>query len=181
MELEFTRIVTAWLSKITAALSEMHLRFWSMQRSSRYTMQRPRRNTSKSARSGFALLEIMVALTLLAVVLTPLAAMIFRITSQSHTIVGASYRNAVLLDEINYFESLPYDSLTTGTTTSTVSAQPYPRTVSVTIAETWQHAEARMKTIRVIIRPDNQLYKPDTAFFARTTLKASSLFNDTGG
>jgi hypothetical protein len=89
----------------------------------------------KSKKKGFILMEVVVAITLLALILTPLAAMVFKITKRSHTIIGNAYRNGVLMEQVNLLESLPYDSLAVGTTTSTVTAKPYPRTVKVIVAQ----------------------------------------------
>lgn len=129
-------------------------------------------------RRGFILLEVMVALTLLALVLTPLAVMVFKITSHSHRIVGSSYRNAVLLEEVNYLEALPYDSLSVGTTTTTVTVQPYPHTRTIVVAEVWKRDRARLKTVRLAIAPANALYRRDTASFLRSDLKPSTLFTE---
>ena len=137
----------------------------------------PRRATP-ARRRGFILLEVMVALTLLALVLTPLAAMVFKISSRSHRIVGSSYRNAVLLDEVNYLESLPYDSLATGTTTTSVTVRPYPHTRTVVIDEVWTSAQGKMKQVKIVITPTNTLYRPDTASFMRTLVFKSSLFTE---
>ena len=137
----------------------------------------PRRATS-IRRRGFILLEVMVALTLLALVLTPLAAMVYKISSRSHRIVGSTYRNAVLLDEVNYLESLPYDSLATGTTTTSVTVRPYPHTTTVAISEVWTGVTGKMKKVKIVITPTNSLYRPDTATFMRTVVFKSSLFTE---
>lgn len=125
---------------------------------------------------GFVLLEVLVALTLLALVLTPLAAMTFRIANRSHRIVGASYRNAVLLDEVNYLASLPYDSLPTGTVVGAVNVDPYPHTRKVIFTDLWSGTQGKMKMVKIIITPTNPLYKPDTATFMRTRVNKSELF-----
>ena len=120
-------------------------------------------------RQGFILMEVIVAITLLALILTPLAAMVFKITQRSHTIIGNAYRNGVLMEQINLLESLPYDSLAVGTTTSTVTAKPYPRTVKVTVAQYYVKWQMKGKTVTLVITPTNTLYKPDTTKFVRTT------------
>jgi prepilin-type N-terminal cleavage/methylation domain-containing protein len=125
---------------------------------------------------GFVLLEVLVALTLLALVLTPLAAMTFRIANRSHRIVGASYRNAVLLDEVNYLSSLPYDSLPSGTVTGAVNVDPYPHTRKVIFTDVWSGMQGKMKLVKIIITPTNPLYKPDTAIFMRSRVNKSELF-----
>jgi hypothetical protein len=123
----------------------------------------------KSKKKGFILMEVIVAITLLALILTPLAVMVFKITQRSHTIIGNAYRNGVLMEQVNLLESLPYDSLPVGITTSTVSAKPYPRTVTVTVAEYYVKWQMKGKTVKLVITPTNVLYKPDTTKFVRTT------------
>jgi hypothetical protein len=119
--------------------------------------------------TGFILMEVIVAITLLALILTPLAAMVFKITQRSHTIIGNAYRNGVLMQQVNLLESLPYDSLTVGTRTATVTDKPYPRTVKVTVAEYYVKWQLKGKSVQLIITPTNTLYKPDTTKFVRTT------------
>ena len=123
----------------------------------------------KKGRKGVILMEVIVGITLLALILTPLAAMVFKITRRSHTIIGNAYRNGVLLEQVNLLESLPYDSLVAGTTTSTVTAKPYPRTVKVIVAEYYVKWQMKGKNVTLIITPTNTLYKPDTTKFVRTT------------
>ncbi|HVF40693.1 MAG TPA: prepilin-type N-terminal cleavage/methylation domain-containing protein [Gemmatimonadaceae bacterium] len=137
-----------------------------------------RRRARKRRNRGFILLEVMVALTMLALVLTPLAAMVYKITTRSHRVVGNSYRNAVLMDEVNYLESLPYDSLRAGTTTTTVSTWPYPHTRTVVVVEAWQQYQLKLKTVRLVITPTNLLYRPDTVSFIRSVANTPTLFTD---
>jgi hypothetical protein len=127
------------------------------------------RNLKKKGRKGIILMEVIVGVTLLALILTPLAAMVFKITRRSHTIIGNAYRNGALLEQVNLLESLPYDSLIAGTSTSTVTAKPYPRTVKVTVAEYYVKWQMKGKNITLIITPTNTLYRPDTTKFVRTT------------
>src|SRR5437868_1199969 len=108
------------------------------------------RKKSGNAKNGFILMEVVVAITLLALILTPLAAMVFKITQRSHTIIGSAYRNGVLMEQVNLLESLPYDSLTAGTTTATVTAKPYPRTVTVTVTEYYVKWQMKGKKVTLI-------------------------------
>jgi len=123
----------------------------------------------KGARRGFILLEVIVAITLLALVLTPLAAMVFKITARSHRIIGSAYRNGVLMQQVNLLESLPFDSLAIGTTTVTSTAKPYPYSRKVTVSLISQVYELKAKKVILIIAPTNTLYKPDTTTFVRSS------------
>ena len=61
----------------------------------------------KKKKKGFILMEVIVAMTLLALIMTPLAAMVFKITARSHRSIGNTYLNAVLMDQVNYLEAVP--------------------------------------------------------------------------
>ena len=123
----------------------------------------------KGGRRGFILLEVIVAITLLALVLTPLAAMVFKITARSHRIIGSAYRNGVLMQQINLLESLPFDSLAIGTSTLTSTAKPYPYVRKITVSLISQVYELKAKKVILIITPTNTLYKPDTTTFVRSS------------
>jgi hypothetical protein len=126
-------------------------------------------STARTRRKGFILMEVIVAMTLLALVLTPLAAMVYKITARSHRIIGSAYRNGVLMQQINLLESLPYDSLAVGTTTITSTAKPYLFTRKVTVSQISQVYELKAKKVILIITPTNTLYQPDTTTFVRSS------------
>jgi hypothetical protein len=128
-----------------------------------------RQSRKARTRRGFILLEVVVAITLLALVMTPLAAMVFKITARSHRIIGSAYRNGVLMQQINALESQPFDSLAIGTNTLTSTAMPYPYTRTVTVSLISQVYELKAKKVILIITPANSLYKPDTTIFVRSS------------
>ncbi|MDP9178901.1 MAG: prepilin-type N-terminal cleavage/methylation domain-containing protein [Gemmatimonadota bacterium] len=133
----------------------------------------------KGKRRGFILLEVIVAITLLALVLTPLAAMVFKITSRSHRIIGSAYRNGVLMQQVNLLESLPFDSLAIGTSTLTSTSMPYPYTRTVTVSLISQVYELKAKKVILTITPTNPLYKPDTTVFVRSSANTlQALYTD---
>ena len=136
------------------------------------------RNSKKKERKGIILMEVIVGITLLALILTPLAVMVFKITQRSHTIIGSAYRNGVLMEQVNLLESLPYDSLAAGTTTTTVTDKPYPRTVKVIVAQYYVKWQMKGKTVTLIITPTNTLYRPDTTKFVRTTANTITALTD---
>ena len=71
--------------------------------------------TSK-ARKGFVLVEVIVAMVLLAVAVTSLAALMYSVSQSGMKATGNAYRNGVLMQEVNRLEGIPYDSVTVGTT-----------------------------------------------------------------
>jgi len=134
-------------------------------------------------RKGFILMEVVVAMTLLALVMTPLAAMVYKITARSHRTIGATYRNGVLMEQINQLESTNFDSLAIGTTTTTSTAKPYPYTRTVTVSLISQVFQLKAKKVILIIAPSNPLYRPDTTTFVRSSANTMSTFdtNDPAG
>ena len=129
-------------------------------------------------RGGFILMEVIVAMTLLALIMTPLAAMVFKITVRGHRSIGNTYRNAVVMKEVNLLESLPYDSLAAGTTTTTVTTKPYPYTKTLTVAEYYSRFFLKGKSVLLIITPTNTLYRPDTMKFIRSSANLTKAFID---
>jgi len=123
-------------------------------------------------------MEVVVAMTLLALIMTPLAAMVFKITLRSHRSIGNTYRNAVLMKEVNLMESLPYDSIPSGTTTSSVTAKPYPYTKTMTVAEYYSRFMLKGKSVLLVITPTNPLYPVDTMKFIRSSANLTKAFID---
>lgn len=129
-------------------------------------------------RGGFILMEVVVAMTLLALIMTPLAAMVFKITLRSHRSIGNTYRNAVVMKEVNLLEALPYDSLPGGTITSSVTDKPYPYTKTVTVAEYYSRFMLKGKSVLLVITPANPIYPSDTVKFIRSSANLTRAFID---
>jgi Tfp pilus assembly protein PilV len=134
----------------------------------------------KKGRRGFILMEVIVAMTLLALILTPLAAMVFKITARNHRTVGNTYRNAVAMHAVNLLQSLPYDSLAEGSFSHTVTAEPYPHTVSYSVDEYYERWQLKAKKVTMVISPANGLYRPDTVKFVRSSANTRTTFIDDG-
>jgi prepilin-type N-terminal cleavage/methylation domain-containing protein len=125
--------------------------------------------TSK-ARKGFVLVEVIVAMVLLAVAVTSLAAMMYSVSQNGMKATGNAYRNGVLMQEVNRLEGLPYDSVAVGSSSVTVSGGSYPHTRTITVAQPVANV---VKTVQVIIKPLQANYKPDTVSFTRTKARSS--------
>lgn len=134
------------------------------------------RRRGPSARGGFILMEVVIAITLLALIMTPLAAMVLAITANSHRTVGNAYRNGVLMREVNLYEAIQYDSLLVGTFTTVRTTKPYPHTSTVTVVEVLNRNQLKAKTVRLVITPSNSLYRPDTVTFLRSTAATTTAF-----
>jgi prepilin-type N-terminal cleavage/methylation domain-containing protein len=126
----------------------------------------------KKNRKGFVLVEIIVAMILLAIAVSSLAALMYSVSQQGMVASGNAYRNGVLMDQVNKLEGLPYDSVTVGTTSTAVTSGTYPHTRVVTVTEP---AVQTLKLIKVIVTPTNTKLKPDTVTFTRTKAKTSKV------
>ena len=127
---------------------------------------------TKGPRKGFAIVEVIVAMVLLAIAVSSLAALSYSVSQSGIAATGNAYRNGVLMQEVNRLEGIPYDSIANGTSTVVVTAAPYPHTTVITVAEPNVQL---LKTVKIIIRPTNVLLKPDTATFIRTKAQTSRL------
>jgi len=115
------------------------------------------------ARAGLTLVELLVAMVLLAVMLTSVAALTFEAARTS--IVGAAeqYRQATMLAMVNRYTTAPYSSLAAGTTCQTTSAGVFPHTLCVSISTSGLYS----KQVRVIVTPSQPDVRPDTTVFTR--------------
>jgi len=125
---------------------------------------------SAGQRKGFVIVEVIVAMVLLAVAVTSLAGLMYSVSQSGLTATGSAYRNGVLMNEVNRLESIPYDSIGVGTASIAVSTAPYPHTRVITVTEPVANT---IKTVKVIITPTNVKYKPDTVNFMRTKARTS--------
>jgi Tfp pilus assembly protein PilV len=117
------------------------------------------------------IVEVIVAMVLLGVAITSLAALVWSVSRSSIRTTGDAYKNGVLMQEVNRLEGLPYDSIANGTSGYSVSSGVYAHSRVVTVAE----PIVNIKTINVVITPVNSKYKPDTVAFTRTRARTSKV------
>ena len=58
-------------------------------------------------RKGFVLVEVIVAMVLLAVAVSSLAALMYSVSQSGMKATGNAYRNGVLMHEVNRLEGIP--------------------------------------------------------------------------
>jgi len=122
-------------------------------------------------RKGFILVEVIVAMVILAIAVSSLAALMYSVSQSGMVATGNAYRNGVLMHEVNRLEGIPYDSIVCcGATTITVTTAPYKHTRVITVAEP---VAAVVKTVQIVITPTNTKLKPDTVAFTRTRSRTS--------
>ena len=127
---------------------------------------------SRRGRKGMVLVEVIVAMVILAVAVSSLAALVYSVSQSGIKTTGNAYRNGVLMQEVNRLEGIPYDSIPNGAASYVVSTGSYPHTRVITVAEP---IVQKVKTIRIVITPVNTKYKPDTVSFTRTKAKTSKV------
>ena len=120
-------------------------------------------------RKGIGLMEVIVAMVILAITLSSLVPLMYSITRTTAKVSGNAYRNGVLMHEVNRLEALPYDSIPVGITTFTVTTGRYPHTRTITISE----PVAKLKLVKVKIVPANLALSPDSVSFNRTKARTS--------
>ena len=125
---------------------------------------------SSEGRKGFVLVEIIVAMVLLAVAVSSLAALVYSVSHSGIKTSGDAYRNGVLMQEVNRLEGVPYDSIPNGTSSVTVSTGQYAHTRTVTVSELQANV---IKSIKVVIKPTNPQFKADSVNFIRTKSRTS--------
>ena len=120
-------------------------------------------------RRGIGLIEVIVAMVILAITLTSLAPLMYTVSRSTIKTTGNAYRNGVLMQEVNRLVALPYDSIPVGTTTITVSSGPYQHTRTITISE----PVVNLKLVKVKVVPVSTAYIPDSVSFYRTRARTS--------
>jgi prepilin-type N-terminal cleavage/methylation domain-containing protein len=128
---------------------------------------------AKERTKGFSIVEVIVAMVLLAIAVSSLAALTYSVSQNAMLATGNAYRNGVLMQEINRLEGVPYDSIPApATTTVSLSTGPYPHTRVVTVTEPKLNV---VKAISIVITPVNTKFKPDTVTFIRTKARTSKV------
>jgi Tfp pilus assembly protein PilV len=134
--------------------------------------QRATENPSRSSgsRKGIALVEVIVAMVLLAIAVSSLAGLVYSVSQSGMKNTGNAYRNGILMMEVNRLEGIPYDSIANGTATYQVTGGNYAHTRVITVAEP---VVGKVKTVRIVLTPSNPRFKPDTVNFTRTKARTS--------
>jgi len=133
-----------------------------------------RAQAAAGGRKGFVLVEVIVAMVLLAIATTSLAALMLSVSVNSVKASGNAYRNGPLMHEVNRLIAVPYDSLAVGTFLITENTPPYKHDRQIVIAEPIKDT---LKTVRIIITPKDVRYRPDTSAFTRTKARTTRALN----
>lgn len=134
-------------------------------------------------REGGMLIEIMVAMSMFALILVGVAKLDFDLARGAFPVGGGASLNGIVEQQVNQFLAMSYDSVAAHTGTVSIAALPmsqtqggtsygisYTRTVSITTVS------ADQMNVTIIITPSNAAFKADTVTFERTR-PASNPFN----
>jgi prepilin-type N-terminal cleavage/methylation domain-containing protein len=129
---------------------------------------RERRNAARpaarGARAGFSLIEIMVSVTLLAIVLTSLAGLSFTAAKHQRDVTAATYRAALMAEQVNRLTSIPFGALPMEPVDSLVPDGPLPHRRLITVTS----LSATVSQVRIIIAPTASHLRADTVSFDRS-------------
>lgn len=122
---------------------------------------------------GFALIEAIVAIVILGVAITTLAALMTQVSRGALRVSGDSYKHSVMTQEVNRIEAMPFDSVAVGTQTVSVTALPYPHTRTITVTA----PDTRVRKVQIVIVPSGYYFKRDTAIVYRRNSAPTNSFN----
>jgi Tfp pilus assembly protein PilV len=143
-----------------------------MRISNRRSLRAAQATPSHESRKGFVIVEVIVAMVILAVAISSLAALVLSVSKSGIKTTGDAYRNGVLIQEVNRLEAIPYDSIPNGTSTVVVSSGNYAHTRVVTVTEPTVNI---VKSIKIVVKPTNPRYQADSTTFIRTKARTSKV------
>ncbi len=130
----------------------------------RTRLRRPTVRGHAAARRGITLIEVVIALTMFAVVTTSIASMTTHVANGSRLTGLATVRAGALGAQVNRLEVLPYDSLPSRAGCTSVSSGLLPRSECVEV----QDVTVRRRRVTFVLTPSNATLRPDTVIFERT-------------
>jgi len=123
------------------------------------------------ARRGLTLVEVTVAIVLLALLAVSNSALTLRFAERQRAVSLGAYRTAAMSAAVNTLIAVPYDSLPVRTGCDTVAAPvfTYARCVTVT------SVSSTRTTLRIVITP-SRLLLPDTLVLDRAKSRPTGPF-----
>jgi prepilin-type N-terminal cleavage/methylation domain-containing protein len=124
----------------------------------------------KRNEGGFSLIEMLVAITLLAICLVGVAQVTFIMARRAYANSGGQARGAILSQQVNQFAALPFDSLKGKAGTVTVNKPPMPYTRKITV----DSLSPTLVRVTIIVTPTNIVFKPDTLVLQRSKARKNA-------
>lgn len=122
--------------------------------------RRARRGFIRGPARGFTLIEMLVALMMLSIVVTSLAALAGTMARRARRVSGRAFQTGLLTKEVDRAVAVPIESLAVNlgkTTLDTPVTKPFPYARAISIA-----GRADSLTVRIAIRPLAVAQKADS-------------------
>lgn len=132
-----------------------------------------RRPPRVRARAGFSLVEVVVALTLFAVLMSTLAVATIPVVRGATRGVASAQRAAALMRKLNQLEVLSFDSLPGRAGCASVGAPTYPRTECVRVV----NVSSQLRRVTILVTPSDTLFRPDSVSFHRAKAVSANPLN----
>ena len=115
-------------------------------------------------RDGFALVEVVVSLTILAVVLLPLVGLSYQVASRSVRSSVEMHTAGVMTAKVGRLSVLPFDSLPSASGCDSVTVQPFPHRSCVVVTD----LATDVRRVALVIEPTLAMVSADTIILRRT-------------
>lgn len=128
------------------------------------TRRRRTDDAPRPARRGFSLIEIMISMSLLAIVLSALAALSLRVSQRMRSNRIRTFRQAELVTQANRFSTMPYTELSSAAVDATITSGDFPHTRTVRRVNV---AALTLDSIVITITPTNDATAKDSIAVVR--------------
>jgi Tfp pilus assembly protein PilV len=132
----------------------------------------PGRRARGGNRRGAALVEVMVAMTVMVLGITGVAGMTVSAGKRASTLTGVGGRTAVQTQVVDQLMVLPYAQLPSKAGCTSVATMPYPHSRCTTVTD----VATDRRQITVVFTPTSGYLRADTVVFERGNDAASSPF-----
>ncbi len=123
------------------------------------------------ARRGAGLIEVLLAITIFALIATSHAAVTLRYATRAKEVRTGAARSAALQEYLVRLAAVPFDSLSARAGCRTVTTGDLPNTRCITVTT----VTSSKVTVRLILTPTSSAYKPDTVTMTRTKVLNTTL------
>lgn len=135
-------------------------------------------NAKSGSLAGFSLVEIMVGMTLLAIIVSSVASLTFHVSRRMVEVSRGTGLNAAVSRDVNRFSALPFDSLShhVGCDSVAAATETFQQCVTAT------SVNSTTTRVTIVTTPLIRAYAqmapvPDTVVIDRTTAAASNPLN----
>ena len=129
-------------------------------------------NVPVGNRRGAALVEVMIALSVMVLGLTGVAGMTVSAGKRATMLTGVGGRTAVQTQIVDQLMVLPYAQLASKAGCTSVATTPYPHTRCTTVTD----VTSDRRQITVVFTPTSRLLRADTVVFERSNAATTSPF-----